>query len=577
MRSDGVYIVSWQDPEIPGASDSPYNILARVFDSSGASVGGDFLINKPDVEQELSTQASPAVAIDDFDNVVIVWAGFQLDGCAFDSHIYARRFKFDSQSGLRDPDPMAGEGPAGAFIVDSEGDNGPFPIYVQPSNPTVALTMDSDHAGRFFVAWNSTSPNTNSSYEVRAQYFREDGRTMGKEFRVHSSTGLSGGALGDRRIAGSGRHAAIFGKQGQALVVWRSHDSSQTDNDEIRVTTLPVGWADYQESLFPCTKCDVNRDGLIDGRDIQPFIDLLLDSPLCLSIVDICPADLTLDNQVTVDDVPLFVCTLVTGVWPCPPLSAPYIAYDCNSNGIEDATDIEEQTSSDCDLNLVPDECEPDCNTNGVPDDCDVNPADPDGNSQVSLDCNGNGLPDECEADCNTNGVPDDCDIDPGDPDGDEWVSPDCNGNGWPDECDLALPGGWGSLDCNTNGIPDECDIASCESDPACGDCNGNHIPDGCDIAAHVSTDADTNGVPDECEGEGMMGGGGSSMMMGGEETGGTPMSPEEEAAWEEYYEWTATQCWGPACEAPTDAQFAAMVAKLQELGLPVRAGHAGG
>ena len=44
---------------------------------------------------------------------------------------------------------------------------------------------------------------------------------------------------------------------------------------------------------------------------------------------------------------------------------------DCNDNGIDDADDIANMTSNDCNGNSIPDECEFDCNDNGIPDDCD--------------------------------------------------------------------------------------------------------------------------------------------------------------------------------------------------------------
>ncbi len=75
----------------------------------------------------------------------------------------------------------------------------------------------------------------------------------------------------------------------------------------------------------------------------------------------------------------------------------------------------------------------------------------------TSSDCNGNGTPDECEADCDSNGVPDDCDINPADPDGNGLVAEDCNVNGSPDVCDLP-PLGSGA-DCQGDGIPDECQL----------------------------------------------------------------------------------------------------------------------
>ena len=205
------------------------------------------------------------------------------------------------------------------------------------------------------------------------------------------------------------------------------------------------------------------------------------------------------------------------GTWMAELEYAPTIT-DCNSNGIDDATDIANGTSQDCNSNSIPDECDiaagtsNDCNSNGIPDECESGP-----------DCNANGIPDECETDCNSNGVPDDCDIAAGTSNDcnsngipDECESgPDCNANGIPDECET---------DCNSNGVPDDCDIAAgtsddcnsngipdeCESGPDCNangipdecetDCNSNGVPDDCDIAAGTSDDCNSNGIPDECE-----------------------------------------------------------------------------
>ncbi|GJM25741.1 MAG: hypothetical protein DHS20C16_21560 [Phycisphaerae bacterium] len=60
-----------------------------------------------------------------------------------------------------------------------------------------------------------------------------------------------------------------------------------------------------------------------------------------------------------------------------------------------------------------------DCNTNGIPDDC-----------EDFDDCDLNGLPDECDPDCNQNGIPDTCDLASG-------TSEDCNDNNQPDECEI--------------------------------------------------------------------------------------------------------------------------------------------
>jgi murein tripeptide amidase MpaA len=95
---------------------------------------------------------------------------------------------------------------------------------------------------------------------------------------------------------------------------------------------------------------------------------------------------------------------------------ASYLFPDCNENGVYDGQDIAAGTSTDCNADDVPDECQPggtsDCNGNGIPDLCDIY-------SGTSEDCNSNGVPDECDiasgfsSDCQPNGIPDECDLAP--------------------------------------------------------------------------------------------------------------------------------------------------------------------
>lgn len=79
---------------------------------------------------------------------------------------------------------------------------------------------------------------------------------------------------------------------------------------------------------------------------------------------------------------------------------------DCNMNGVDDATDIEDGSETDCSGNGIPDSCEPDCNGNMIADSCDIF-------FGTSQDCNLNGIPDECEinatTDCDGDGILDDC------------------------------------------------------------------------------------------------------------------------------------------------------------------------
>ncbi|MCH2133804.1 MAG: hypothetical protein MK116_08645 [Phycisphaerales bacterium] len=124
---------------------------------------------------------------------------------------------------------------------------------------------------------------------------------------------------------------------------------------------------------------------------------------------------MSLMNQVVVGVVTSLLCIGVTQ-------GAGEIA-DCNSNNVDDAIDIAQGTSTDCDGDLVPDECQNDCDEDGIPDSCEI--------LQGAADQDGDGLPDDCEADCNDNDIADFLDIEYG-------IEEDCDGNGVPDSCDYS-------------------------------------------------------------------------------------------------------------------------------------------
>ncbi len=602
MRSDGHFVICWAEAEDPLLHDPFFNIYLQLFAPDGGKVGDEVIVNQPEMELGDSTQKSPAVAFDDTGNLVATWFGPTPDGCPYEpTMIYARRFEWDG--GVAEPQAVSSQ-----FIVNSDVDHLPIGEY---THPTVSLSRAGD--GRFIVAWNTSRISTGPD-EIHGQYFG-GGRPLGGEFRINQTTGYQGDGLA-RRIANSAQHTVAYGPDGEVVCAWTK---LEWINNTVSFTRLPGGFADYQESLYACIKGDVNRDGLVDGLDIQPFVDLLLGGVECLSIVDICPADMDSDGEVHTDDIPCFVQKLLTGESDCEGGGRDGGGInDCNENSIADANDIAYGTSEDCNANYIPDECdvdpsdpdgdgetsndlnangtpdecEPDCNENGVPDDKDIadetstdvnsngipDECDPDCNyndvpddwdisQETSDDCNENGTPDECEPDCNHNDVPDDCDLDPTDPDGDEFVSEDCNENNYPDECDLTLPPGFGSLDCNDNDIPDECDLAACEGEAWCDDCNENGFLDVCDIAAEISDDENENGIPDECEGGGESGGGGEGAPSGdGDQAGGA----DTDAAWAAFFEWSMDQSWGPDADISGAAQFQMMINKLDELGLPL-------
>ena len=138
---------------------------------------------------------------------------------------------------------------------------------------------------------------------------------------------------------------------------------------------------------------DLSDDSWVPGnyrfRDQSPGIDAGDNTALPLDILNLdndhdwfeqMPWDLD-DRMRRVDD-PRTVDT-GNGVAPIVDMSAyEYVIVDCNANGVDDIEDIAAGASVDCNLNVVPDECEldHDCNANGVPDECE-------GSGDIEFDC----------------------------------------------------------------------------------------------------------------------------------------------------------------------------------------------
>lgn len=188
--------------------------------------------------------------------------------------------------------------------------------------------------------------------------------------------------------------------------------------------------------------------------------------------------------------------------------------FDCNTNGVEDADDIAAGTSSDCDDDGRPDECQADADGDGVINACDVCAGHDD-----TLDADGDGVPDGCDAcpegddfsDADNDGAPDACDDCPngGDTDGDGVCDDvdacpgsddglDTDGDGVPNGCDECT--GDDLTDSDNDGVADDCDICPGSDDLA--DADGDGRPDGCDQCpgSNDTLDTDGDGVPNGCD-----------------------------------------------------------------------------
>lgn len=152
---------------------------------------------------------------------------------------------------------------------------------------------------------------------------------------------------------------------------------------------------------------DCNSNGVADVTDIANLTSADCDGNL---IPDECDPNLDCNNN-TVQDI----CDIAaTTSQDCDSNRVPDECQpnsDCNANMIQDICDVVSGLSTDCDADFILDACEfVDCNSNLLHDACDLLVE-----TGTSSDCNENGVPDECDIasatslDVNMDGVPDEC------------------------------------------------------------------------------------------------------------------------------------------------------------------------
>lgn len=147
VAPDGNFIVTWYDER-----NGNYDIYARQFAPTGIPQGEIFRVND---DEGTANQVSPAIAVDDAENFVIVWEDLRRGN--FD--IYAQRYSADGV-------------PQGTnFLVnDDMGDAFQY-------EPSVAM----DAVGNFVLVWLDSRPEGGRIY---AQRYDREGAPRGENFRV---------------------------------------------------------------------------------------------------------------------------------------------------------------------------------------------------------------------------------------------------------------------------------------------------------------------------------------------------------------------------------------------------------
>ncbi len=219
----GDFLVAWSSSIQDGSSDG---IFAQRYDSSGATVGGEFQVNTTTV----GSQSYPDVAMDGDGNFIVVWSTGDIVGQRFSSSgaMVGGEFTLNSYTTSTQMQPDIAMTQGGDFVVAWNSytqDGNSWGVFGQrfdaSANPvggefqantvTAGLQIYPNVAmaesGEFVVVWNT------GFSEVDGQRFTSSGTAAGSEFSVNTTT------------ASSQRNAeAIYDLDGEFVVAWRSYD-----------------------------------------------------------------------------------------------------------------------------------------------------------------------------------------------------------------------------------------------------------------------------------------------------------------------------------------------------------------
>ncbi|HEX8573985.1 MAG TPA: calcium-binding protein, partial [Allosphingosinicella sp.] len=224
----GGFVVSWVDHGQTSSLETAYNVRAQIFDSSGAKVGQEFLVN-PALAGVQTLPQGVALGSGGF---VILWSDVT------NGEVDVRAQLFDSAGGriggeFQVPANAAGEQgnadvaalPNGGFVVSWQGADpgtttyfaraqmfdsagarvGPEVSASNSDNRVSTVNVTGLASGGFLVSWED---HQNSTPTTRAQLFDSEGYRLGSQFQVNLAAKTGG--YSDLATLSSGRLVATW-------------------------------------------------------------------------------------------------------------------------------------------------------------------------------------------------------------------------------------------------------------------------------------------------------------------------------------------------------------------------------
>jgi len=297
--ADGRFLVTW-------LMETGQDVKARLFDSAGTPLGGEFLANST-VGNRQTHPVATALASGGF---AIAWEDYGTDGSG--GGVWARVFDaagapvgddflVNTQTTGDQYDPEIDALPGGGFVVawiDKNGDSngwgvkarmfdaagapvgGEIPVNTIQTGNQDSVSVSALASGGFVVTWQdgSLSPDDPSAAAVRAQLFDADGAPVGAEFLVNTTTSggqflptvtaLEGGGFAIAWMNSSvsagvplSVRAQVFDAAGAPVGVEITVDPNASSNHGLSIAAVPGGgfvvtWADSDGS-FSVVKAQV--------------------------------------------------------------------------------------------------------------------------------------------------------------------------------------------------------------------------------------------------------------------------------------------------------------------------------
>ena len=240
--SSGGFVVTWTDNSATGADPSSSGIKAQIFDSAGAAVGAELLVN----QSMVNAQKAPAVAALASGGFAVTWTDLSLQGG--DASVSSVKAQIYDQAG----NTIGSE-----FLVNTNTLN------VQDT-PTIAALA----SGGFVVSWHDSSlvGGDNSKDAVKAQIYDAAGTKVGGEFLVNT------------QIQGNQQQESITGlSTGGFVVAWADASQRGGDPDNYGIA--------FQ--IYDAAGVAVGGQGLANsskaGAQLAPAISALADGGFMIS------------------------------------------------------------------------------------------------------------------------------------------------------------------------------------------------------------------------------------------------------------------------------------------------------